>query len=1017
VYRSVNNALMLRASAFHPDSLGPWPDLVTGNTEADWQPWLIQTMAIPGFSAALAHASPSLALRVDGAMSGNISGADTRRVVLATMRYLLRATSRATPFGLFAGVAPVTADRTGAVRWGNEHRPITRLRAAWLAGIIDRLETDARLRPHLLVRANNLLVHRAGQVRLEYRASRSDPDGAPSHLRIKASRPLLTALDLAAEPIRWADLSGKLAAEQGAPPKAAERLVTQMVTEGLLLTSLRPPSTQTDPLAHLLDELEGITAAGGDPGDALRELRTLQQAKARHDTAPDPATAAARRADLSQAAAVIGPSTVHGVDLGLDLALDLALDCELVVPTTVTSEACAAAAALTRLARPPSQQWRDWHTRFLDRYGVHGLVPVLDAVDAQAGLGYPAGFTGEPTSQPAAGETVLLTARDRRLLELAQRAALRGEHEVVLDDALLEDFAGDPAVELAPTAELTVRVHADSLHAIEAGDFHLSVVRASAQAYSTAGRFLDLFDNLVRDRMATSAAHIPPTCDGAMPAQLTAVTRYTSSLDVNRAAQLLPQVIPIGEYHHRSQDSISLDDIGITADAHRLYLVSISHRRALQPIAVNAVEPVRHAHPLTRFLTEAPAALDTACQPVEWGPAAAGLPFLPALRYGRTLLSPARWHLTAAELPSRKTTSQQWDEALAAWQQTTGCPAEIWLGVGDQAIRLDLHEPAHRALLRDHLNRQTSALLRVVPDSDGWLGGRPHEIVIPLTATGPRPPAPHIQHPPIDVRAHGCLPGGDPRYLKIYARPDEQTTILNDHLPQLQSEVPPASTWWFLRHADPEPHLRLRVSGVPVDTINRWTQQIADADLTRRVIWDTDFPEPGRFGGLAAYNATTAVFAADSAAALAELALTRRHPTLEPPALTAASMVDLVTAVIGNPDEALRWLIDRTRTDRSAPSRHVYDQAIRLANPYDNTALVSMPGGNAVSQQWDARRRVVAQWRDRLPETSPIAPAALLPDLLHLHHARVAGLDLNGERACLHLARAAALSWTTRRTP
>ncbi|MBC7277094.1 lantibiotic dehydratase [Nocardioides sp. NBC_00368] len=1007
MYRSVNNALMLRASVLHPDDLGRWPDLSGHDTEPGWQQWLQETLAIPGFAAAMAHASPSLAQRVNAAENGTLTQSEVRRVVLAVMRYLLRATSRATPFGLFAGVAPATANRTGTVGWGSDHRPVARLQAAWLAEVTDRLESDPRLRPHLLVCVNNLLVQRAGEVILANRAAKSDPQGAPTHLRIKANSTLRAALDLAAEPISWADLCGKLAAERGAPPEAAERLVSQMVTEGLLLTSLRPPSTQTDPLAHLVDELESIATSGGNPGEGFGQLRTLRQLKARHDNAPDAVTAAAHREDLVRAAAMIGPATAVGVDL--------ALDCELVVPRSVTAEVCRAAAALTRLARPPSRQWRDWHARFLERYGLYALVPVVDAVDAQVGLGYPKGSVGEPTAESAEDSAVLVD-RDRRLLALAQRAALRGEHEVVVDDALLEQVAGTATAEASPTAELTVRVHADSLHAIEDGDFQLSVVRAAARAFSTAGRFLDLFGDDVRDRMASSAADMPPSSDGALSAQLSAVTRYTVSLDVNRAAQVLPHLIPIGEFHHPSQATIDLDDIAVTADAHRLYLVSISRKRALQPVAVNAVEQVRHAHPLTRFLAEAPLALSTGCQPVEWGPAATGLPFLPALRYGRTLLSPARWHLAAAELPDRQATSDLWEQALTAWRQATGCPAAVWLGVGDQTIRLDLLEPAHRALLRDHLTREPNAVLRVIPDSDGWIGGRPHEIVVPLSATTPRPAAPRLSNSPVEVCTHGSLPGRDLDYLKIYARLNEQTAILTSHLPRLLSQLPGTGRWWFLRHADPDPHLRLRITGLPTDVITGWTQQVADADLTRRVQWDTDFPEPGRFGSLAAYQATTTVFAADSGAALAELGLTRRHPTVDRQALIAASMVDLVTAVIGNAHEGFRWLISRTRTDRSAPARSVYDQAIRLANPHDPTALVSMPGGDAVREQWAERRHAVVAWRDRLPTLSTTAPADLLPDLLHLHHARVAGLDLDSERACLHLARAAALSWTTRST-
>lgn len=1004
MYRSVNDALMIRASLLHPGHLSQWPDLTGSDAAASWRPWLEQTLAIPGFATALAHASPDLAQRADAAVSGHLSHADVRRVVLAVLRYLLRATSRATPFGLFAGVAPATANRNGSLRWGTAHRPFARLQAAWLANVLDGLESDPRLRPHLMVHANNLLVQRSGKVVLEYRAATSDPRGAPAHLRIKATDSIRAALALAAEPIRWADLCGKLAAEHGAPQEGAERLVSQMVSQRLLLTSLRPPSTRTDPLAHLVDEFEGVAAAGGDMGGVLGQVRTLRHLKARHDNASDAATADARRRALGEAAAMIRPGSAVGVDL--------ALDCDLVVPTTVTAEACRAAAALARLARPTSQRWRDWHVRFLDRYGLHALVPVLDAVDTQVGLGYPRGFTGEP-----ADEAAVLTERDRGLLALAQRAALRGDHEVVFDDALLEQVAGAAPVEVVPTAELTVRVHADSLHAIEEGDFQLSVVRASAQAFSTAGRFLDLFGDSVRQRMASCTADIPPASDGALLAQLSAVTRYTISLDVNRAAQVLPHLIPVGEYHSPSQVTIGLDDIAVTADAHRLYLISISRQRALQPVAVNAVEPVRHAHPLTRFLAEAPVALATACSPVEWGPAAKGLPFLPALRYGRTVLSPARWHLAAAELPDRRADWEQWEQALAAWRRATGCPSAVSLGIGDQTIGLDLGEPAHRALLRDHLTRQASALLRVIPGGDGWIGRHPHEIVIPLTTTAPRPAAPRLGSPPVDVRTHGCLPGSDHHYLKIYARPDEQTTILNTHLPRLLSQHPNAGRWWFLRHADPEPHLRLRITGLPIEAITSWTRQLSDADLTRRVQWDTDFPEPGRFGSLAAYQATTAVFAADSEAALAELAVNLRHPALDAQALAAASMVDLAAAVVGNPHEALRWLISRTRTHRPAPARSVYDQAIRLANPYDHTALASLPGGDALTDRWAERRRAVVAWRDRLPAVSTTPPVELLPDLLHLHHVRVAGLDLDSERVCLHLARAAALSWTTRSTP
>lgn len=1003
MYRSVDDAMMLRAALLSPDQRGPWPDLTSSNASATWRPWLTEAMStIPNFEVAVEHASPDLAERTAAVIRGGVSEADARAATFAVLRYLLRATTRATPFGLFAGTAAVTAGKSGSLRWGQAHQPVARFQAPWLTAIIDRLESDPRLRPLLMVRANNLLVKRAGKVVLQYRAATSDPQAAPAHLRIKNTELLRAALTLAAEPIRLCDLIGKLASDDTAPREGVERLAAQMLTQRLLLTQLRPPSTATDPLTHLVRQLGPIAAEGG-VDKIFDQLVDLCDLKKRHDRAADRAAADALRRNLRAAAALIHP--------GPAVAVDLRLDCDLTTPVSITTEASRAASALTRLARSVSTGWRDWHARFLDRYGLHAVVPLLDAVDAQVGLGYPVGFTGEPADAAA-----MMTDRDRRLIALAQHAALRRQHEVVLDEALLDDVAGAAPTEIMPTAELTVRIHADSLDAIANGDFDLSVVRAGAQAFSTAGRFLDLFDENARQRFSTRAGAVPPASSGALLAQVSSITRYTVSLDVNRAAQALPQVIPVGEYHPVSPAAIELGDIAVTADRDRLYLVEVSRQRVLQPMAVNAVEPVRHAHPLARFLAEAPTALASGCSPVHWGPAAQAMPFLPALRYGRTLLSPARWLLTAPELPDRKADWQRWDQALTGWLAATGCPAAVALGVGDQALELNLNEPAHRALLRDHLTRNPTALLRLVPDGDAWLGGHRHELVIPMTATTVRPPAPRLAGTPINVRTHGSLPGGDHHYLKIYAQPEDQTTIVTTYLPRLLSEFPDAGSWWFLRYTDPRPHLRLRLCDLPIKAITGWTRTLAAADLTRRVQWDTDFGEPGRFGGPQAYRATTAVFTADSAAALAQLAVTGRRRGPSTQALTAASMVDLVTAVIGDPHDALRWLIARTRTHRPPPPRGIYDEAVRLANPHDREAVAALPGGEDLLERWDGRGRALAAWRSALPALGGVPSAELLPDLLHLHHVRIAGLDLDSEQVCLHLARAAALSWTTRST-
>ncbi|MEU7899211.1 lantibiotic dehydratase [Nonomuraea sp. NPDC049152] len=126
--------------------------------------------------------------------------------------------------------------------------------------------------------------------------------------------------------------------------------------------------------------------------------------------------------------------------------------------------------------------------------------------------------------------------------------------------------------------------------------------------------------------------------------QISAPAPYTVTENVARVPQVLAHVLPVGEPPADPAGDVrqvAVDDIAVTADRDGIHLVSRSLGRPIEPVAFNAVHPILHTHPLARFLMEAPQALRAPCTGFDWG-AAAALPFLPALRYGRTVISPAR---------------------------------------------------------------------------------------------------------------------------------------------------------------------------------------------------------------------------------------------------------------------------------------------------------------------------------------------------------------------------------------
>lgn len=179
---------------------------------------------------------------------------------------------------------------------------------------------------------------------------------------------------------------------------------------------------------------------------------------------------------------------------------------------------------------------------------------------------------------------------------------------------------------------------------------------------------------------------------------------------------------------------------------------------------------------------------------------------------------------------------------------------------------------------------------------------------------------------------------------------------------------------------------------------------------------ETYRPETGRFGTGAALEAAEEVFAANSTAALAQLHHSRRAETPRE-AITVASLLQLAIGYLGSTEGGVQWLLEHIpRTHAPAPDRQLRDQALMLAAPHEQwAALRELPGGEETVAAWRTRDHALGLYRHRLVAPEQPAPTAIVRDLAHLHHVRTHGIKPEHERACLHLARAAAVRIAHRR--
>ncbi|MFI5682309.1 lantibiotic dehydratase [Streptomyces sp. NPDC051636] len=1000
---------MLRAGTYPCDLEVPTgPDLAAEDAVARAREWLAEVWSIPQIREAMVLASPVLGPEVHRVLQGAGNQKRIRRLVLTLAAYLARWQRRATPFGLFAGITGVEVGRTAGVVWRQRHARLLRADGAWLASIVAKLEREPRLVERLPLLANNTATVRGNRVVVPgVPAGGDELLMPPVEVSVRATGPVILALEAATKPVPYAELRATLAARYPSVRQARlDALLMGLVEQQFLVTALWPPMTSADALHHVCAVL-GEAHAGELPEVAAL---TAELEHVRHALAQPQADALAL---------VERMRAVHEGDT-VPVMADVRLDAEVQLPEAVIREAEAAAAALVRLSAHPygPARWRDYFARFRARYGVGAVVPVLDLL-ADSGLGQPADFLGSArrsAQRPA-------TSRDDKLLALVQQAMADASDEIHVTDALIADLADAQDEPLPPgRVELCLEVHAPTLADVDRGRFDLAITGAPRPASSMAGRFAHLLTEDERRHWVDSLRTGPD----ATAVQLSFAPRRRRDDMLVRCGLLLPEVIPLGEHRSPGDAVIELADLGVTIDARGFHLLHLSTGRKLEPRVLHALEAGKHTPPLARFLAELTGARCPVYTGFDFG-AAARLPYLPGVRYRRTLLAQPRWLLPPDALPGAMAPAKEWDQALTRWQARWKMPDHVAVVEIEQRLPLDLTHPLDRQLLRSRLARATGPVeLRraPAPKAFGWIG-RPHEVLLafryqPTLGTGNA-----LASRPVTTAGSVQLPwNSSVLHAQLLGHPDRWDEILTQHLPTLIDDLGSETQWWFQRFKDtarPDadqrldlflqmPHRRRRHAA---RRIGAWAARLHRQRLLSDLHLAGYQPQTGRYGHGPALLAAHTVFAADATAALAQI---RAAETADVPAqaLAAVSMVNLATALAPTPDDGMRLLSAVLPRHTGLVDPELRQATLRLVGSGGTSpALHRLPGGALVADAWQHRADTLAAYRDALAEQGS-APATVLRSLLHGHHLRAVAADPAREQTTERLARDCALAWTVR---
>jgi thiopeptide-type bacteriocin biosynthesis protein len=842
-------------------------------------------LASPELDAALA--------RADAAAEAGGAGDAAQRALRSFAAYFARMCARATPFGLFAGCSVGTFGRFSQLTLPARHdyQRHTRLDMDYLSTLVVALQADAEVRRELRFLPNSSLYPAGG--RLHYVESRMGQQGRTYHLVAVDETPEVTrTLGHATDRCILEDLAQALVADDVSYTEARE-FIDELAASQILVSELELDVTGAEPIHGMIARLaanapaQPVATCLANVRDALSEIdhrpvggNTNEQYIAIQSTLAElPATPELAR--LFQVD-LVKPST------------------SLTLAPVVVGEVARGLGLLQRLAPPRrSQSTLDvFRERFVERY-EGAEVPLMEVLDEELGIGFAASAEpgGEPLLQkldlPApADEPAAWYPRHATLLQLLSDALADNRQELVLQAADVEALATSEleATPLPQALDVVARVAAQSAGAVDRGEFRIWIRSASGPSGARLlGRFCHADPELhryVEDHLRAEEALRPD----AVFAEIVHLPEGRIGNILCRPVLRAFEIPFLGGSGATADRQIAITDLRVSVRAGRVVLRSARLDREVMPRLTTAHNFSLRSLGVYRFLCGLQFQDVGQSFGWSWGPLETA-PFLPRVRHGRIVLARARWNLTRSEIQSiTEATGPSQFQSLQHLRVARRLPRYVALADGDNELVVDLDNVVSvEAFLHLVRGRVGARLEELFPPPDelcvvGPEGRFVHELVIPFVSerAPARAVAPSTFHPAATASTRHQRPdikrvfppGSEWLYLKLYTGHGLADRLLTGTVHPLVERAfaeSLADSWFFLRYADPRPHLRVRIHGDPRTLSGELLPVVAAAlaplvDDGRLALWqvDTYVREVERYGGETEIGLAEEIFRIDS---------------------------------------------------------------------------------------------------------------------------------------------------------
>lgn len=813
------------------------------------------------FREAVFLASPVLYREAEKWVKGEVPNKqESDKIATSLTKYLIRMSTRCTPFGLFASCSHAEWGSANDIEVSGNLLRHTRLDMLYLCELSRTLEKLPEIKPYLKYYPNTSIYPLGDELRyVEYQVV----NGKRMHQisSVQKTNEAAAMLEQSKKGATAAELSA-IIEEMGYSPVEAMEFIHNCIDAQLLISEIEPEVTGDDVFSQIINVMQRISNEGAELSKELNLLlplkaaiQELDQKEKNNPAAYQQVIEMARSLNVSINEKYLFQTDTFRPDGKTILSEHLQED---------ILEAMDVLCALNPIRSNENLQSfaKNFYTRYEERE-----IPILEALDTESGVGYQVkqknGFS------PLLDGLVLnkryadyfgidVHKQELFLLSKLEEAMTLGHKTIRLSTEELKASGNLASYDDLPLSMSGI------LSYLGGEMIHIESF-AGSSAINVLGRFGHADQNI--------KSTIQNLVDQELALETQAILAEIVHLPESRVGNILlhPKYrkyeIPyLAKASVDADHIIGLDDIMISVNRNKIVLRSKKLNKEILPRLSNAHNYAHNAQPVYQFLCDMQHQHGRRGLNFQWFDLAKKHKFLPRVTVGNVVISFATWTLDKKEINAFLAAAKDMN-AIKSQLQKLDLPELITVADGDNTLLVDFKESNSVNLFIDMIKNRDTVILKEhifsdhnYPFLDKQGNKYLNQLILPISrkqATITGNTLLKTAKPEGTVQRTFTV-GSEWLYFKLYCGTQISERIIAEKLQPMVQELKEKELingWFFLRFADPDQHLRIRFrlkkpecTGEVILIVKKHLDYFIEEKLVWKTIIDTYEREIERYG-------------------------------------------------------------------------------------------------------------------------------------------------------------------------